>query len=130
MNRQSRLKYLTLSCRHSTVPPQLFSSPASDWPSPSLHIPTVPELSRPSQAGVVLFHLPASTHLLAHHFLSSPLLYLFIYFLIFIFLGRTSYFKFWIHYIMFTTRTLMIVHTLTCDPNHRFCLPPSPLPQW
>ena len=27
---------------------------------------------------------------------------------------------------MFTTRTLIIVHPLTCDPNHPFCPPPFP----
>ena len=58
------------------------------------------------------------------------LFFYFILFFIFIFIRCTSYFKFWIQYILFTTRTLIIVHPLTCDPNHPFCPPPSLLPQW
>ena len=34
-------------------------------------------------------------------------------------------FEFCVDYIMFTTRTLIIVHPLTCEPNHRFCPPLS-----
>ena len=54
--------------------------------------------------------------------------YRFLFFLIFNFFGCTSYFKFCIHYIMFTTWTLIIVHPLACDPNHPFCPPPPPFP--
>ena len=35
------------------------------------------------------------------------------------------YFEFCVDYIMFTTRKLIVVHPLTCEPNHPFCLPPN-----
>ena len=37
------------------------------------------------------------------------------------------YFQFCVDYIMFTTQKLIIVHPLTCEPNHPFC-PSSPSP--
>ena len=36
------------------------------------------------------------------------------------------YFEFCVDYIMFTTQKLIIVHPLTCEPNHPFCPPPFP----
>ena len=36
----------------------------------------------------------------------------------------TVYFEFCVGYIMFTTQKLIIIHPITCEPNHPFC-PPS-----
>ena len=40
------------------------------------------------------------------------------------------YFEFCVDYIVFTTRKLMIVRHLTCEPHHPFGSLPSPLPLW
>ena len=38
----------------------------------------------------------------------------------------TIYFEFFVDYIMFTAQKLIIVHPLTCEPNHPFCPPLFP----
>ena len=61
-----------------------------------------------------------------NEFRLCPIFHLYVYFRMYIII----YFEFCVDYIMFTTQKLIIVHPLTCEPNHPFCPPPSPLPQW